>query len=516
MIFIGAELANPHAHFRTNIVSAIGGGNDLVIDLWEIRDKKKIYDLIRRHLEQHDEQFVIYNAYEDEDFFLEFKARFPNLRLITFFSDDEWRHENYDRYLALYSDIFTVAVKENIERYHSYGLDHVHYMRWACNPEVFHPVPATKQDIDVSFIGAAYGKRVEYVRHLLRNGVDVRVFGPGWERFRGIRKHWGGFLSHEDMLKTIARSKVNLNFLWTSWNPSRTTIKGRTLELSACRAFQLSNDTHEFANYGFEDGVNIAVFRGKDGLVEKVLYYLEHEEAREAIAARAYEHVIRNHTWKQRFDDLFHRLEAENGRSECTQRRRYRILVLVDDGVRHRIHREDDRMEIQIARLDEGWRDALPHVDGVVHLQHDSDMNNETLYMMAFGLAADKSDVVAANFYVGRKEDEGSWIRFRDRQLERRRALLTLLPLECMMFSGRYAAEYGSELAGDLKQLKVSYIEYPSFGIELSYLQSRLLRLYFGHYRDARNRFKRHLRNMRFGKAVTLGVDKVWQGMQKK
>ena len=61
MIFIGAELSDPHAHFVTNIIASIGTGEDLIIDLLNINDSEMIFAKITSHLHNHDEQFVIYN-----------------------------------------------------------------------------------------------------------------------------------------------------------------------------------------------------------------------------------------------------------------------------------------------------------------------------------------------------------------------------------------------------------------------------------------------------------------------
>ncbi len=191
MIFIGAELSDPHAHFVTNIVACIGSDENLIIDLLKVERSEDIFDLITKHLQEHSEQYVVYNAYTAEDFFVGFKERFPGLRLITIFSDDEWRHANYDRYIALYSDVFTIAVKSNLEAYREYGLDAL-YMQWACNPKRFHPLPNQCKDIDVSFIGAAYGQRTDYIRFLISNGINVRMFGRGWDRHGDIRRYWGG------------------------------------------------------------------------------------------------------------------------------------------------------------------------------------------------------------------------------------------------------------------------------------------------------------------------------------
>ena len=512
MIFIGPELSDPHAHFVTNIVSCIGTDDDLIIDLYRMADWSEIRGCIANHLESHDERYVIYNAYEDEDFFIYLKQSFPELKLITVFSDDEWRHANYDRYLALYSDISTITDVGNYERYEEYGINAC-YMPWACNPDEFYPVSEVKK-YDVTFIGAAYGPRVEYVRFLIAKGIDFRVFGRGWNHVSGMKKYWGGFLSHEEMLHVISQSKINLNFLWTSASTEASVIKGRVMELAACRGFQLSSPAVDLERNGFIDKENIVVFHGKEDFLEKVVHYLNEAGEREVIAQNGYQHVLLHHTWKQRFQHVFENLDSALN-AHPSEFKNYRVRVVMKKGVHHQVTLDDKRLDIEMVDEETEWLKCLDRVDGVIHLTHDSTLNNEAIYMMAFGLVADKSDMVAANFYVGYKESR-KWIRFKDRQIERRRDLLRLLPIECLMFSGDYASRHGCSLQADVRECKVSYIEYPFFGVKLSYYWTRKLRLYFAHHRDSRSLLRKYVRGFKWGKVFSLGMDKLWQKLQRR
>jgi len=508
MIFIGAELSDPHAHFVTNIISCIGSGEDLIIDLLDVHDSATVFQAISEHLQRHREEYVIYNAYTDEDFFLGFREYFPELKLITVFSDDEWRHFNYDRYIALYSDVFTIAVKDHIQKYNDYGLQPF-YMQWACNPEMFYPLAEREKDIDVSFVGAAYGRRIAYVKFLIRNGVNIRVFGKGWDKFSDIRQCWGGYLSNKGMLDVIARSKINLNFLWTSADKERCTIKARTLELSACRAFQLSNFTHEFFNYGFVDGKNIAIFEGEKAALEKIRFYLENDDKRESIAGRAYDHVLEKHTWEQRFDSIFDYLKHEPASNEPVHFQS-RVLVVIDAGVQHLVDEKDERMHIRIVESSHHWEREVEAMDGVIFLKHDSTINNESLYMMVFGLQADQSDVIAANFRVGAAQ-QTYWIRVIDQVVRKKPGLIHMLPQASLMFSGAYVSEQGGGIGASLRGLNVSFVEHPSYWIRLPYWKARQLRLYFSYHGDSRQQFGTYLRSFKFGKALSLGIDKIWQ-----
>lgn len=55
------------------------------------------------------------------------------------------------------------------------------YCQEAANPNIYHPMPV-ERDLDVVFVGARYGERPAYIRRLVDAGIQVRVFGPGWQR----------------------------------------------------------------------------------------------------------------------------------------------------------------------------------------------------------------------------------------------------------------------------------------------------------------------------------------------
>jgi hypothetical protein len=286
------------------------------------------------------------------------------------------------------------------------------------------------------------------------------------------------------------------------------------LELSACCSFQLSNYTYEFENYGFVNGENIALFNDQQEIIEKISYYLQHDDERDVIAERAYKHALKCHTWQQRFHAIFECLQKRCG-SAAPIRCAPKILVIAGRGIQHQINVEDERLAIRIVDSVSDWQKAALVMDGVIHLDNDSTLNNEALYMMVFGLVADKSDAVVSNFYVG-GTNNNDWIRIIDRLAEKNRAVLRMLPASCLMFSGKYAADYGCEWSSNLPQLKVSYVEHPSFWIKLPYYKARKLRLYFAYHVDSRKKFKAYIRNFNFNKAVSLSVDKIWQNTLKK
>jgi hypothetical protein len=377
--------------------------------------------------------------------------------------------------------------------------------QWACNPRNFYPVNKDKR-YDVTFIGSPHGKRFEYVKFLVKSGIEVRVFGKGWDKYADLKKHWGGYLTAANMLKVISQSRINLNFLWTSRDPNRTTIKGRTMEIPACRSFQLSNYTDELANYGFKDGVNITTFRDKQEMLDKVRYYLRHEKERETIADNAYKFVLDKHTWTQRFAQVFKRIDQGKASNTIPI---FKMLVLLQNKVSHCLKLEDPRMEIHIKKKKDCTETDFDQYDGIVFLSQNSTINNETLYMMAFARHCDNPDAVLANFYMC-LGGENIWIRFLDKFIESHRKIIRFLPQEAICFSPQTAKSFVTKQV-PWDKLNLSLIEYPSFtASELGLFRRRLLKLCFGKY-DQKLLFKKNLRRWHFVKALNVGLDHVVQ-----
>jgi spore maturation protein CgeB len=247
---------------------------------------------------------------------------------IAWFADDYWRFFNYSRFLA---PRFTRAVTTSAQAYDWYqsaGIKNVIRSQWACNPQAFHPLEVGKRDIPVSFIGQRKGPRARVVERLRSAGVPVSCFGYGWEE---------GRVSREKMLEVVSRSKIALNlnerpglltpkvaaklFLrksldrvvpdmrlyqnFQAWRHYAVPhIHARPFEFSGCGAFVLSGYAAGMEEY-YEEGREMAFYRGTDDLIEKVRYYLERESEREAIAKAGYERTMREHTYEARFRALF-------------------------------------------------------------------------------------------------------------------------------------------------------------------------------------------------------------------
>jgi len=58
----------------------------------------------------------------------------------------------------------------------------------------------------------------------------------------------------------------------------------------------------------YKIGEEVVCFDDRQDLVEKVRYYLEHEQERAAIAQAGFDRTLRDHTYARRFTEIFTRM----------------------------------------------------------------------------------------------------------------------------------------------------------------------------------------------------------------
>jgi spore maturation protein CgeB len=84
-------------------------------------------------------------------------------------------------------------------------------------------------------------------------------------------------------------------------------IKARNFEIPGCGGFLLTGRTDNLEDY--YDIINeVSCFEDADGLIDKVRYYLQHENERAAIAQAGYQRTLCEHTYVNRFKKIFHRV----------------------------------------------------------------------------------------------------------------------------------------------------------------------------------------------------------------
>jgi spore maturation protein CgeB len=234
-------------------------------------------------------------------------------------------------------DVCLVPERFRLDDYRAVGANPV-YCQEAANPLVYRPKPELAQEFDVTFVGQRYGDRPVFVRELVQNSIDIRVWGAGWTdvppSFRGkarrqaarlLTRSWSipktvvaPPLDDDSYVDMYSRSRISLGFSKVA-DPLRdgTIVKQvrlRDFEAPMSGAFYLLEHSDEIEDF-FVPDEEIVCFGDGDELVEKARYYLGHDDERERVRRAGRERALRDHTWQHRLTDAFRRagLSAPGG-----------------------------------------------------------------------------------------------------------------------------------------------------------------------------------------------------------
>ena len=234
-------------------------------------------------------------------------ARDCGVRLVGFAYDDEIFLPFYEdpaqdadptlRELAARFDLYLTTSSRTAARMQQAGVPNAHYLPWASSAAGY-PLPDPVKRYSVTLIGSAYPRRVELAYFLQSHGIDLQVWGGGWQEHSGLT--WGGRVSTAQMRQIYAQSQIVLSPADWSYHAPSPMVKIRTLEIALCGAFQLMEDCADLDSY-YVRGQEIETYQTWKELVKKIKFYLADTPAREAIAQASYQRTLREHTWQARW-----------------------------------------------------------------------------------------------------------------------------------------------------------------------------------------------------------------------
>lgn len=112
----------------------------------------------------------------------------------------------------------------------------------------------------------------------------------------------GGILSYDKQMPEIFRkSKINLNITLRSITSG---MPLRALDIMGAGGFLLSNYQQELAE-NFIDGEELVLFDSKEDMLEKIAYYLAHEDKRREIAYNGWRKVQQEYSYELQLAKIF-------------------------------------------------------------------------------------------------------------------------------------------------------------------------------------------------------------------
>lgn len=267
---------------------------------------KKMNELFFSLIKKEKPDYIFTNVRRDEqtiETMEKIKEISPKTKIIAFSGDDDKDFEPLKRYQALFVDCTFIAQPGYIEKYYADGIKKV-FHSFSINTNLFKQ-ENTEKIYDVTFIGKPLKPRLEILRCLIKNRVNLKIFGRGWQNYPEFRNFYRGQLKTSNMIKVINQSKVNLSLLKNEYGQLH--FKGRVLMFPSCKAFSLTEYFDKCLKF-FKNSEEIVMFKNHEDLLEKIKYYLKHEKEREKIAENAYKKIFGKHNVFKDFKEMFKRI----------------------------------------------------------------------------------------------------------------------------------------------------------------------------------------------------------------
>lgn len=247
------------------------------------------------------------------------EMREQGIRTAVWFSDDPYYADVTTEIAKAYDDVFTMELN-CISYYQSQGCSRVHYLPFGFHPSQYRPI-TEKSSLrrDMSFVGSAYWNRVAFFDQLAPYlaDKDIVISGQWWDRLREFEtlrgkidlNKWMGAQETSDVYNG-AKIVINMHRSYDdeSVNQNATSITAatpniRTFEIAASGTLQLTDARNDLSRF-YTPGVEIETYSSQQELIEKVEFYLTHEQERREMALRALARSLREHTFSSRVNTM--------------------------------------------------------------------------------------------------------------------------------------------------------------------------------------------------------------------
>jgi spore maturation protein CgeB len=176
------------------------------------------------------------------------------------------------------------------------------------NPSIHFPEAAATADearrfaSDVVLVGGADRDRLRDLEPLVAaRDVALALYGGYWNRDPRFRPYARGFVMGREYRLALGGAKIALCLVRRA---NRDQHSMRSFEIPACGAFMLAERTDEHLAV-FQEGKEAAFFSSPAELLEKIRYYLSHDDERQRIARAGHTRVtMGGHTYRDRLREL--------------------------------------------------------------------------------------------------------------------------------------------------------------------------------------------------------------------
>jgi spore maturation protein CgeB len=244
--------------------------------------------------------------------------RTMGVKTAVWLPDDPYHTDQTVDIAPHYDYVFTLELS-CVELYRSLGCPQVHYLPLAVDPQAIAPSEVSANyRRDICFIGTPFSNRVALFDEIAEylQDKDFLINGFWWDRLTKYellkKKIQGYWLSPDDTAKHYHAAKIVINMhrsiddISHNRNSRRIpalSVNPRMFEIAACGTLQLTDVRQELSQF-YTPGVELDTFSSPQELIEKLEYYLKHEEQRQEMALRGLVRTLKEHTYRHRLHSL--------------------------------------------------------------------------------------------------------------------------------------------------------------------------------------------------------------------
>jgi len=342
------------------------------------RMNQKFLELVRKEQPDYIFFWLVY-----DEFYLDTLKNVKKVSLktktINFFGDDDTLFDSFTRFYSLFFDYNLISPQLPPKTYVNEGMKNV-FFSFGTNLDNFKPLNIEKK-YDVTFIGTPKKDRYDFIKHLLNNGIDVKIFGWGWDKYPDLKNVYFGPLDSEDLVRVANQSKINLSFSKNYFGEPH--LKGRVTEIGACKSFILVEHSPRFLDL-FKDKKEIIMFKDEKDLLKKVKYYLKNEKEREKTTRKMYEKIVNNFDLDKELNDFFEKISNNKfGPSKGLSKLNKKIVVL-------------SKSDLYLESIKEKVKDA----DFIAFNDSNGSFLPYKNYFQAYSLIKSKKDISCCDYHV--------------------------------------------------------------------------------------------------------------------
>ena len=215
-----------------------------------------------------------------------------------------------NRTFAAY-DLMISSCPPIVDHFRKNGTDAA-YLKLAFDSRILDNLAKPSPDIDVSFVAGfaeSHPDRIPWLERIMQD-INVDVFGYGIERTRPdspIRKRHHGPVWGLGMYETLQRSRLTLNrhaHIDVRGSVDRRYANNMRLYEATGVGTCLLTEYKENLPEMFEPDREVIAYDDEADCIDKIRYYLSHDDKREAVAQAGRQRTLRDHTYNTRLAQL--------------------------------------------------------------------------------------------------------------------------------------------------------------------------------------------------------------------